>query len=58
MFEAAGAFRGGQGLRDERLAVAGAAPVADPPQADAEVVVTSHGAAKRDVQSSLTLLGF
>ena len=36
-------------LRDERLGVTGAAPVADAPDADAEIIVARHDASAREV---------
>ncbi|HEX5865561.1 MAG TPA: hypothetical protein VF014_15125 [Casimicrobiaceae bacterium] len=38
-----------QRLRDERLGVTGAAPVADAPDADAEIIVARHDASAREV---------
>src|ERR1700730_6328663 len=41
-FKPAGAFRGGQCLINERLATAGAAFVANPPQPGAQIIVAGH----------------
>jgi hypothetical protein len=54
-FEPTCAFRGGQCLRDERLAATGAASVANAPKPDAQIIIASHDAPLRNVRVELML---
>jgi hypothetical protein len=54
MFEPARVFGGGQRLRNEGFASAGAPPIANSPKADTQIIVPAHDASKCDVRLALT----